>query len=118
MKYLFFSLLSVFLSLPLSAQLSLDRLYNMPRVGDRLIKQQVDYQAPGDADVQVVWDFSDPHAVNDHYELRYDSLGSLSDTLVGTENRTMYYYCSQGDSLSFLGYENPTALFSYRKPFL
>jgi len=39
-----------------------------------------------------------------------------SDTLVGTEHRTMYYYHLRGDSLYSLGYENPTTLITYRKP--
>lgn len=112
MKSLFFLLFAV-ISFGLSAQISLGSSYNMPRSGDRLIKQQVEYKAPGDAGVDALWDFSRQKAIDDHYELRYDLVGV--DSIAGTEHRTMYYYYLRGDSLYSLGYENPTTLVNYRK---
>ena len=116
MKPLLLFLFASVLSLGLSSQITLNSLCNLPRSGDRLVKQQVDYKAPGGKGVGVVWDFSDQTPLNDHYELNYRSLDVHSDTLVGTEHRTMYYYYLRGDSLYSLGYENPTTLITYRKP--
>ena len=116
MKSLLSLLFASVLSLQLSAQATLNSSCNLPRPGDRLVKQQVDYKAPGGKGVGVVWDFSDQTPLNDHYELNYRSLDAHSDTLVGTEHRTMYYYHLRGDSLYSLGYENPTTLITYRKP--
>ena len=116
MKPLLLFLFASVLSLGLSSQITLNSLCNLPRSGDRLVKQQVDYKAPGGKGVGVVWDFSDQTPLNDHYELNYRSLDAHSDTLVGTEHRTMYYYHLRGDSLYSLGYENPTTLITYRKP--
>ena len=116
MKSLLSLLFASVLSLQLSAQATLNSSCNLPRSGDHLVKQQVDYKAPGGKGVGVVWDFSDQTPLNDHYELNYRSLDVHSDTLVGTEHRTMYYYHLRGDSLYSLGYENPTTLITYRKP--
>ena len=116
MKSLLSLLFASVLSFQLSAQATLNSSCNLPRPGDRLVKQQVDYKAPGGKGVGVVWDFSDQTPLNDHYELNYRSLDVHSDTLVGTEHRTMYYYHLRGDSLYSLGYENPTTLITYRKP--
>ena len=116
MKSLLSLLFASVLSFQLSAQATLNSSCNLPRSGDHLVKQQVDYKAPGGKGVGVVWDFSDQTPLNDHYELNYRSLDAHSDTLVGTEHRTMYYYYLRGDSLYSLGYENPTTLITYRKP--
>ena len=116
MKSLLSLLFASVLSLQLSAQATLNSSCNLPRPGDHLVKQQVDYKDPGGKGVGVVWDFSDQTPLNDHYELNYRSLDVHSDTLVGTEHRTMYYYHLRGDSLYSLGYENPTTLITYRKP--
>ena len=116
MKPLLF--LSFVLALPLGlfCQTTLDSSCNLPRPGDRLAKQQVDYKAPGAAGADLVWDFSDQTPLNDHYELKYRTLNTCSDALVGIEDRTMYYYHLRGDSLCSLGYENPTTLIRYRWP--
>ena len=39
-----------------------------------------------------------------------------TDTVIGTEHCTMYYYRTSGDSLFCLGYENPTTFIAYQKP--
>ena len=116
MKPLLF--LSFVLALPLGlfCQTTLDSSCNLPRPGDRLAKQQVDYKAPGAAGADLVWDFSDQTPLNDHYELKYRTLNTCSDTLAGIEHRTMYYYHLRGDSLCSLGYENPTTLIRYHRP--
>ena len=54
-------------------QTTLTQLYNEFRSGDCLVKQQVEYEAPGDSGENVLWDFSRLEPVNDHYELKYYS---------------------------------------------
>lgn len=98
------------------AQNTLTPSCNQPRTGDRLMKQQIVYQASDEAGAHQLWDFRKQDSLNDHYELKYLSLEANSDTVVGIEHRTMYYYYLKGDSLLSLGYENPTTLIKYRKP--
>lgn len=111
---LLFSLVIMFSHL--SAQSSLSSFCNLPRLGDRLIKQQVVFKDPGLSGRQVVWDFSKQEPVNENYELKYLALHSGSDTIVGIEYQTMYYYRFRGDSLFLSGFENPTTLIQHRKP--
>lgn len=116
MKKLLLLFVSVIMSSSLFAQSSLSGSYNLPRPGDHLIKQQVVFKSPGPGGIQVLWDFSEQEPVNEDYELKYSSLLPSSDTIVGTEHQTMYYYHSRGDSLLLSGFENPTTLIQYRKP--
>lgn len=107
-------LMCIIFPLTLSAQSILSGNYNLPRPGDRLIKQQVVFKSPGDSGKSVKWDFSELKVINENYELRYDTLHS--NLWVGREHRTMYYYSLQGDTFQLCGHENPTSLFTYRKP--
>lgn len=115
MKLLLF-LLAAIISIQLYAQSTLSSSSNVPRPRDHLIKRQVVYKNPGNRGTQILWDFSKQDILNDDYELSYTSLGISSDTLIGTEHDTMYYYSMKGDSLLSLGYENSTTLINYRKP--
>lgn len=116
MKHLLSLSLFGVVSLSLSAQSTLSSSSNLPRQGDRIIKQQVVYNDPGQSGTEIVWNFSEQKAINENYELKYTALNTSSDTLIGTEHRTMYYYHSRGDSLFSLGYENPTTLINFREP--
>ena len=114
-----------------------NREHNQIRPGDEIIKQQVEYQKPGEAGSNKVWDFSRLKTINDAYKLTYtvpplldDSLYIMGDyqfnkkqvkqgeLIVGTEHHTMYYYQQQGDSLFLLGHENPTVRLQYTQPVL
>jgi hypothetical protein len=107
------------------------------RTGDEIIKQQVEYQSPGEAGVNKVWDFSRLKTINDEYRLVYsepplqgDSLYVMGDytflkkevkqgeLIIGTEHNTMYYYRQKGDSLLLLGHENPVVKLQYTEPVL
>ena len=98
------------------AQNTLEVCNNLPRHGDRLVKQQIAYEKPGSGGENIIWDFRDIIPVDEYYNLNYNVEGMHSDTIVGTENRTMYYYKLYSDSLLLLGYENPTTLLNYSKP--
>jgi hypothetical protein len=106
--------MGILLPFSLSAQ-SLSFDCNAPRSGDRLMKRQLtDVCSPGNAGTGQVWDFSALNLPEVGYELKYSEHGT--DTLVGTEHRTMYYYRTLGDTLFCVGYENPTTLVSYQQP--
>lgn len=97
------------------AQPALTGALNSPRPGDRIVKQQIVYLEPGASGNDAVWDFSRQEAVNADYELKYSRYGD-TDTIVGTEQRTLHYYKLSGDSLLLHGYENPTNLINYHNP--
>ncbi|RHL05065.1 MULTISPECIES: T9SS type A sorting domain-containing protein [Bacteroides] len=110
-----FYLIIVGLSLPLFIQAQmLNMSSNLPRKGDRLIKHQVTPCEPGKKGHQQIWDFSKVNLQEANYELTYTEQGT--DTIIGTEHRTMYYYHASGDSLFCIGYENPTTFITYQKP--
>lgn len=112
MRVLLFLSGSIF-TLAIHAQ-SLNTACNQPRGGDRLLKRTVATCEPGEAGSGQVWDFSNLKLPDASYELKYTGQGS--DSLIGTEHRTMYYYRFSGDSLFCLGYENPTTFIAYQKP--
>ena len=135
MKKLSMFLLGWVVLLPAFSQVN--REHNQIRTGDEIIKQQVEYQSPGEPGPNKVWDFSRLKTINDEYRLIYsdpplqgDSLYILGDytflkkevkqgeLIVGTEHYTMYYYRQRGDSLLLLGHENPTVRLQYTKPVL
>jgi len=105
---------------------------NLPRAGDEIIKQQVEYKDQGRAGENVLWDFGKLQLVNDEYTLSYSEPEPINDSiyilgldtilakniaegqlLVGTEHNTMYYYYLDKDRMWTLGHENPTALLKY-----
>ena len=123
MKRIFFLLFSSLFTFPIYAQLNAD--HNSLRAGDVIIKQQVEFKAPGKAGVNQLWDFSQLKSINNEYELVYseapligDSIyimgynefpkkaAKYADLIVGTEHNTMYYFYQTIDSLSLIGYEN------------
>lgn len=129
---LFFVLLCTFC---IKAQLNLK--HNGIRIGDEIIKQQVEYKAPGESGYNCIWDFSQLKTINESYTLTYslppiqgDSLYIMGDSyfdvkkvgegelIVGTEHNTMYYYRQVNDSLILLGHENPSVRLCYTQPIL
>lgn len=120
--------------LPVFGQLNVR--HNGIRIGDVIVKQQVEYRDPGDAGRNRVWDFSQLKTINDAYRLSYslpplqgDSLYMMGDycfdkrglasneeLIVGTEHNTMYYYRLKNDTLYHLGHENPSVRLTYTQP--
>ena len=107
-------LLLLVLSINVYPQSLLSKKCNEFRSGDCLVKQQVEYEAPGDSGENVLWDFSRLEPVNDHYELKYYSYDD--SVMIGREQRTLYKYIQQGDSLFSCGFENKTTLIANCKP--
>ena len=121
----------------LPAQHSLQSEQNLPRTGDVIIKQQVEYKDPGRAGENVLWNFGELKSVNDEYTLSYSEPVLANDSiyimgmdtvllknltegslLIGTEHHTMYYYYFTGNRLWALGHENPTTLLQYTQPLI
>ena len=100
----------------LSAQEKLQKCTNIPRPGDRIFKQQVEYKHPGKSGKDVFWNFGKLNAVDKKYNIRYQAEGSTADSVIGTEHQTSYYYRSHGDSLMLAGYENQTTMMDYSLP--
>ena len=81
---------------------------------DTIVKQQVAFVQPGDSGNDMFWDFSQLDVIDDNYEVAYFIPENVKqDTLCGLENRTRYYYRYYGDTLSSIGYENPTTYVAY-----
>jgi hypothetical protein len=98
----------------LFAQFSLKPDLNLPRAGDELFKQQVEYKDPGRSGANVLWDFSRLNVINDEYELIYST---PNDTVItGMEHFTQYHYVFQNDSLLLLGFDNQTTNLHNVKP--
>ena len=110
------SLLLLLLCIPClsPAQSQLKSALNLPRAGDGIFKQQVEYKDPGRSGENVLWDFSRLNVENDEYELQYSSLPD--SVIVGTEHHTRYYYSLSGDSLLCHGYENGNTIMTYSRP--
>jgi len=121
----------------LQAQHILQSNYNLPRAGDVIIKQQVEYKDPGRSGENVLWNFGELKSVNDEYTLSYSEPVLVDDSmyvmgmdtilvkdlaegslLIGTEHYTMYYYYLAKNGLWVLGHENPTTLLQYTKPLI
>jgi hypothetical protein len=137
MKRQLYKLVLLLTSVPaiLPAQHVLQSELNLPRAGDEIIKQQVQYKNPGRSGENVLWDFSSLESVNPEYKLVYstprvrkDSLYILGkDTfkltdmqneklLIGREHNTRYYYHIKDSLLYLLGYENPMNLMHHIEP--
>lgn len=71
--------------------------YNLPRSGDRLMKCQIATIPPSKSGIQQIWNFANIKYQEANYELKYEIQGS--DTIIGIEHRTIYYYRNSGDSL-------------------
>ncbi|GHT76478.1 hypothetical protein AGMMS50262_14780 [Bacteroidia bacterium] len=120
-----------------SAQHILESTLTLPRSGEEIIKQQVDYKDPGRSGANVLWDFGQQETVNEEYTLSYSSPELIKDSfyimgldtilqqnlaggslLIGAEHNTMYYYYLTGNRLWVLGHENPTTLLHYTQPLI
>jgi len=135
MKRYIFCIVVLFVNFHLQSFSQITHKYNSIRIGDEIIKQQVEYTDPGDAGGNIVWDFSRLKTINEEYKLVYslpplqdDSIYIMGDhrfakkniqegeLIVATEHNTMYYYRQKEDSLLLLGHENPTVRLCYTDP--
>jgi hypothetical protein len=113
MQKVLFVLLSGIPSI-LTAQHRLEANLNMPRAGDEIVKQQVEYNDPGRSGENVLWDFSRLTSVNDEYTLSY--FEDWNGRLAGMEHLTKYYHTLSNDSLLLWGFENQTTKLTNNRP--
>ena len=92
------------------------KITNLPRAGDSLVKQQVDFIDPGVAGTNITWDFRRVNPVNEYYNIRYLTTTPDSSRMAGIEHGTIYSYVVKGDSLLHTGYENSTTIMNYSSP--
>jgi hypothetical protein len=98
------------------SKFDLQKVINLPNIGDSIFKQQVDYVDPGPSGTNIYWDFQHVKHVNDFYTLFYSTLSPDSTSFIGVEHGTCYYYNVKGDSLLHTGYENSTTLMKFTRP--
>ena len=120
----------------------LKRELNLPRSGDVIVKQQVEYKDPGRAGADVVWDFGQLQSINPEYTLSYEEPAFVEDSVSGgfylmgkdtvfayqlhpsdavficREHRTLYYYVFTDSVLVNLGYDNQATSLHYLTPLL
>ncbi|MCL2596311.1 MAG: hypothetical protein FWD66_01340 [Paludibacter sp.] len=136
-------ILSLFIAVnAIAAPPHITRELNLPRSGDVIVKQQVEYKDPGRAGADVVWDFGQLQPINPEYTLEYEEPIYVEDSLsggfylmgkdtvfasllqpsdavfIGREHRTLYYYVFTDSVLVTLGYQNAATDLHYRKPLL
>lgn len=98
----------------LKAQNPLTPETSLPRNKDEVVKQQVSFCAPGDSGRNVTWDFREIEFLDIVQRVSYK--GRADSILCMYRNRTAYKYRLSGDSLLFLGYENPTTKIYFESP--
>lgn len=104
MKHNFFIPLFCICGFSANAQTVLHRSTALPRVGDKIYKQEINFFPCGDSGSGRVWQLDHITPVEEQYELVYTGNDSL---FTGIEHRTQYKYRMQGDSLWKIGVENP-----------
>jgi len=120
-----------FLEVDESNPYQINRRDNSPRVGDKLIKKQIEYKDPGNSGANVSWNFNNFSIVNNNYIVEYTAAPLANDTyimgydnfnmydtpvnslFVVTEHNTMYYFQIEDNLLKATGHENPVVKLQY-----
>ena len=132
-RVIFIFLLPVLYFAPVNGQLKIG--LNLPRAGDVIVKQQVEYKDPGRTGENVLWDFSRLNVVNPEYTLSYRLpklsrnntyiLGldtfpagqvNVDDFITGEEHYTAYHYYLKDNQLFLLGHVNAVSQMHNEKP--
>jgi hypothetical protein len=90
----------------LAAQGGVVKSVHLPLGNDSFNKWQTEWLEPGTASDSAVWDFSQAIVRSEHHPVLYLSFGDSA--LVRFEGGTQYSYTISGDSVLWMGYENPT----------
>lgn len=90
----------------LVAQGGVVKSVHLPLGNDSFNKWQTEWLEPGTASDSAVWDFSQAIVRSEHHPVLYLSFGDSA--LVRFEGGTQYSYTISGDSVLWMGYENPT----------
>lgn len=87
---------------------------NLPRSGDRFIKQEAPYRSPGAAGEEAVWDFRSLAADDTESPVSY--FETPQSPLSGVENRSVQTYRISGDTLLLDVDEDPQTFIRLEKP--
>ena len=99
-------ILSLILFASLTTQAGVVKAVHLPMGNDRFSKWQTEWLAPGAAGDSAVWDFSQAIVTDEHHRVMYLAFGDTA--LVRFEGGGQYIYSISGDTVLWLGYENPT----------
>lgn len=116
MKHSLLFFLCLWRMMDLYSQCSLTSELNKFRVNDTIVKQQIEYKAPGRSGKDVLWDFGKLSPINKKYTLIYSARKGVDSMIVGREHHTRYYYDWQKDSVWLWGFENSTTQIENSKP--
>ena len=116
MKHSLLFFLCLWRMIDLYSQCSLTSELNKFRVNDTIVKQQIEYKAPGRSGKDVLWDFGKLSPINKKYTLIYSARKGVDSMIVGREHHTRYYYDWQKDSVWLWGFENSTTQIENSKP--
>lgn len=93
-----------------------ERLANVPRIGDKFMVQTLTEVAPGACGADCVWNFSHANTDGAVKEIVYMLCPEYPDRLTKIFDATRYYECMTGDSLVCLGRESNTLKIEYDSP--
>lgn len=84
------------------------------RPGDVIVKQELQYKAPGRGGRDAVWDFSELSFLGSEYTERF--VGRIDSCLMSLGGNDGYKYKLSGDSLFCIGYQTPTLRIDHLLP--
>ena len=99
-------ILSTACAIGLAAHGAVIKSVHLPLGNDSFNKWQTEWLEPGTASDSAVWDFSQAIVRSEHHPVLYLSFGDSA--LVRFEGGVQYSYTVCGDSVLWMGYENPT----------
>lgn len=100
----------------LHAQTALQKETFLPRGGDVIVKQELQYKSPGREGKSVVWDFSELSPLDTESQERL--YGKIDSSLICLGRDGGYKYKLSGDSLFCIGHQNSTQRIDYLLPAL
>jgi hypothetical protein len=113
------------------AQYVLKENLNIPRIGDGIIKQQVEFKGAGRVGENVIWNFSNLELLGDNYGLIYlpplqlssgdylmgnDTFNTSENLLMCHEYKTNYFYEIRDSILFLLGHQNSMDIMKHLTP--
>lgn len=88
------------------------------RAEEQVKKQIVDYTPTAESAQNMIWDLREMEVYEDDYHVDYTEKNGHDSIIVGTEQRSCYYYRQTNDSLLLCGFENNVTNVNYNRPML
>ncbi len=106
-------LITLWLFLGVKAQVTVNKEANLPRVGDKIVRQQVTSCLVGNSGADAVWDMSNYEVLTGDHITEYS--GDSLQQFIMTENLEMRHIRLSGDSLLLDRKENRLSSIRYSK---